>query len=140
MWESWREDWNLSKLILCGGPVLHHRLLVLLEVIWTAGVVVRDWKDAKIIPISKKGDIRDCNNWRGISLLDAVGKLFGCILQDTKLPATLSTACLVIANNAASSANFDSVITTSSSLAVAVLSPTNFLLILYFTVTPALGQ
>ena len=46
-----------------------------------AGVVVRDWKDAEIVPIPKKGDLRDCNNWRGISLLDIVGKLLGRILQ-----------------------------------------------------------
>ena len=72
----------LPEMILCGGPVLHHRLLVLLEAIWMPGVVVRDWKDAKIVPIPKKGDIRDCNNWRGISLLDVMGKLFGQILQD----------------------------------------------------------
>ena len=32
--------------------------------------------------IPRKGDLRDCNNWRGISLLDIVGKLFGRILQD----------------------------------------------------------
>ena len=37
----------LLELILCVGPVLHHRVLVLLEAIWTAGVVVRDWKDAE---------------------------------------------------------------------------------------------
>ena len=70
----------LLELILCDGPVLHHRLLVLLEAIWMAGVVVTDWKDAEIVPIPKKGDLRYCSNWRGISLLDVVGKLFGHIL------------------------------------------------------------
>ena len=72
----------LPEMILCSCPVLHHRLLVLLEAIWTAGVVVRDWKDAEIVPIPKKGDLKDCNSWGGISLLDVVGKLFGRILQD----------------------------------------------------------
>ena len=72
----------LLELIFYGGPVLHHRLLVLLEVIRTARFVVRDWKDAGIVPIPKKGDLRDCNNCRGISLLDVVCKLFGCISQD----------------------------------------------------------
>ena len=45
-------------------------------------VCSQDWKDAGIVPIPKKGDLRDCNNCRGISLLDVVGKLFGRISQD----------------------------------------------------------
>ena len=46
------------------------------------GCVVQDWKDAEIVPIPKKEDLKDCDNWRGISWLDAIGKLFGHILQD----------------------------------------------------------
>ena len=72
----------LPELILCGGPQLHHRLLVLMQEVWKVGYVVQDWKDAEIVPIPKKGDLRICDNWRGISLLDVVGKLFGHILQD----------------------------------------------------------
>ena len=41
-----------------------------------AGTVVSDWKDAIIVPIPKKGDLRKCSNWRGISLLDVAGKVF----------------------------------------------------------------
>ena len=72
----------LPELILCGGPELQHRLLKLMKEVWKVGYVVQDWKDAEIVPIPKKGDLRNCDNWRGISLLDVVGKLFGCILQD----------------------------------------------------------
>ena len=46
------------------------------------GCVVQDWKDAKIVPIPKKGDLKNCDNRRGISLLDVIRKLFGHILQD----------------------------------------------------------
>ena len=38
--------------------------------------MVGDWKDAEIVPIPKKGDLKHCDNWRGISLLDVVGKVF----------------------------------------------------------------
>ena len=31
--------------------------------------MVGDWKDAEIVPIPKKGDLKHCDNWRGISLL-----------------------------------------------------------------------
>ena len=35
-----------------------------MEQIWEGGVV-DDWKDAMIIPIQKKDDLRQCDNWRG---------------------------------------------------------------------------
>ena len=44
--------------------------------------MVGDWKDTEIVPIPKKGDIKHCDNWRGISLLDVVGKVFAWILQE----------------------------------------------------------
>ena len=72
----------LPELILCGGPELQCKLLVLMREVWKMGCVVQDWKDAEIVPIPKKGDLKNCDNWRGISLLDVIGKLFGRILQD----------------------------------------------------------
>ena len=32
-----------------------------------------DWR---VVPIPKKGDLRLCDNWHGISLLDVAGKVF----------------------------------------------------------------
>jgi hypothetical protein len=72
----------LPELLIYGGPLLFNRLLQLMKDVWHTGDVVKDWKDAEIVPIPKKGDLRHCDNWRGISLLDVVGKLFGRILQD----------------------------------------------------------
>ncbi len=31
-----------------------------------------DWSDAVLVPIPKKGDLTQCDNWRGIALLDVV--------------------------------------------------------------------
>ena len=42
----------------------------------------KDSRDALIVPVPKKGDLRSCDNWRGISLLDVVGKIFARIIQD----------------------------------------------------------
>ena len=72
----------LPELLLCGGPVLRGRLLQLMQDIWRDGEVVADWKDAEIVPVPKKGDLQSCDNWRGISLLDVVGKLFARIIQE----------------------------------------------------------
>ncbi len=41
-----------------------------------------DWKNAEIVPIPKKGDLMQCDNWRGISLLDVAGKLFARIIKE----------------------------------------------------------
>ena len=55
--------WILPMLLLYGGVELQNRLLKIMEDMWKEGVVVRDWKDAEIVPIPKKGDLKLCNNW-----------------------------------------------------------------------------
>ena len=48
---------------------------------WQKCTVFQDMRDAKIITLYKnKGDRSNCNNYRGISLLDAVGKAFARIV------------------------------------------------------------
>ena len=38
--------------------------------------VLQDCKDAEIVPAPKKGNPQSCDNWRCISLLNVVGKIF----------------------------------------------------------------
>ena len=70
------------EMILYGGSALHHRIHKLLREVWISGVVPPEWRDAEIIPIPKKGDLQSCDDWRGISLFDVVGKLFARIVND----------------------------------------------------------
>ena len=35
-----------------------------------------EWRDALLVPVPKKRDLCCCDNWKGISLLDVMGKLF----------------------------------------------------------------
>ena len=72
----------LPELLLLGGGELWDRLLLVMEDVWEEKCVVKDWKDALIIPIPKKGDLTLCDYWRGISLLDVVGKVLARIIQD----------------------------------------------------------
>jgi hypothetical protein len=39
-----------------------------------------DWKSSIIIPLPKKGDLSDCNNWRGTSLPSVPGKVLTTLL------------------------------------------------------------
>ena len=57
-------------------------LLDLVHAVWEQRQVPRDWSDAILIPIPKRGDLSQCDNWRGISLLEVVGKVMARILQE----------------------------------------------------------
>ena len=77
MGEGRREDWYFARIDTLWRP---NRLLKLMKEVWKVGYVVQDWKDAEIVPIPKKGDLRNCDDWRGISLLDVVrhcGRCYG---------------------------------------------------------------
>ena len=64
-----------------GIPVLLPHLHELLFLCWRKGEVPQDMRDAKIVTLFKnKGDRSDCNNYRGISLLIFVGKVFARVV------------------------------------------------------------
>ena len=74
----------MPELIVHGEAELIDRLLQLIQDVWQEGTVVEDWRDAEleVVPIPKKGNLKLCDNWQGISVLDVVGKVFARILQE----------------------------------------------------------
>src|SRR6218665_3923847 len=56
------------------------QLTKLCNVIWTTGRIPTTWKDGIIIPLPKKGDLRECTNWRGITLLSTPGKIMAKVM------------------------------------------------------------
>jgi len=54
----------------------------LVRAVWKEHKMPQEWENGILIPIPKKGNLHFCNNWRGIALLDVVGKLVGRIVQD----------------------------------------------------------
>ena len=69
------------EVIKCGKPALLEPLHKLLCLCSREGKVPQDMRNAKIITLYKnKGDRRDCNNYRGISLLSIVGKVFARVV------------------------------------------------------------
>jgi hypothetical protein len=48
--------------------------------IWHKEELPQRWKESIIVPIHKKGDKADCNNYRGISILSAAYKILSNIL------------------------------------------------------------
>ncbi|XP_067001635.2 LINE-1 retrotransposable element ORF2 protein isoform X1 [Anabrus simplex] len=55
-----------------------HRVV---KLAWSVGKVPSDWAKAVIAPIYKQGNRKDCNNYRGISLISIPGKVFTGILE-----------------------------------------------------------
>ena len=48
-----------------------------------SGVVPEDWRSVVIVPLHKgKGERSECKNYRGIRLLNVVGKIYAGILID----------------------------------------------------------
>ena len=69
------------EVLKCGKPVLLQHLHELLCLCWKMGHVPQDMRDANIVTLYKnKGDRSDCNNYRGISLLSIVGKVFARVV------------------------------------------------------------
>ncbi len=67
---------------VCHEEVFMSSLMSLCGDIWRKSEVPRDWCDAVLIPLPKKGDLSVCDNWRGISLLDVVGKVVARVIQE----------------------------------------------------------
>ena len=49
--------------------------------IWKEEKIPRDWEVGVILPLIKRGDNTDCNNYRGITLLSVVSKVYERILE-----------------------------------------------------------
>ena len=48
--------------------------------IWTSNEIPRDWNKGLIVKIQKKGDLQNCDNWRGITLLSMLSNIFCRVL------------------------------------------------------------
>ena len=55
-------------------------LKILFNKVWEEEKVPEQWRNGIIVKIPKKGDLSDCNNWRGITLLSVVSKVFTKIM------------------------------------------------------------
>ncbi|MEO0687237.1 MAG: hypothetical protein AAFY76_19855 [Cyanobacteria bacterium J06649_11] len=73
-------DGILPKVFVYGGSTLKAFLFVIISIFWVTKNLPPEIKDPNITILFKKGDRSQCGNYRGISLLSAVGKLFADIL------------------------------------------------------------
>ena len=62
-------------------PIMTNVLEKLFNAVLNSGIIPSDWTLGVIIPLHKKGPMCDPNNYRGITLLSCLGKLFTALLN-----------------------------------------------------------
>ena len=75
-----------AELIKAGGRTIRFAIHKLIIYSWNKEELPDEWKESIIVPIQKKGDKTDCNNYRGISLLPTTYKILSNILLSRLTP------------------------------------------------------
>ena len=83
-----------AEMLKSGGKYIGTFLTKLFNVIFERGIYPQEWSKAIIIPIYKKGDPENVDNYRGVSLLSIISKCYTTILN-TRLYAWLEENNLI---------------------------------------------
>jgi hypothetical protein len=75
-----------AELIKAGVRTICLEIHKLITSIWKKEKLPEEWKESIVVPIRKKGDKTDCNNYRGISLLPTTYKILSNILLSRLIP------------------------------------------------------
>ena len=84
--KSPRIDEIPAELIKVEGRTICLEIHKLIISIWKKEKQPEEWKESIIVPIHKKGDKTDCNNYRSISLLPTTYKILPTILLSRLIP------------------------------------------------------
>ncbi|XP_073841258.1 uncharacterized protein [Musca autumnalis] len=79
-----------AELLKYGAPSLVDALFPIIRTAWTTSKIQDAWKEGVIITIPKQGDLKECKNWRGITLLNSIAKLMASQLLNRIRPAVES--------------------------------------------------
>lgn len=74
-------DQVINEFLLASEQLVMPFLVKLFNCIFKKGIFPEKWTKSIIVPLHKKGDLNDPNNYRGISLLSCVGKIFTGVLN-----------------------------------------------------------
>jgi len=75
-----------AELIKAEGRAIRSEIHKLINSVWNKEELPEEWKESIIVPVYKKGDKRDCSNYRGISLLPTTYKILSNILLSRLTP------------------------------------------------------
>ncbi len=72
----------LNEYFIHGSQILLPTLVSLFNRILSIGYFPTEWSEGHIIPLHKKGSLNEVDNYRGITLLSTLGKLFTRVLNN----------------------------------------------------------
>jgi hypothetical protein len=75
-----------AELIKVGGRTIRGAIHKFIVAIWNKEELPEEWKESIIVPIHKKGDKTDCNNYRGILILSTTYKILSNSLLYRLIP------------------------------------------------------
>ena len=73
-------DFIPSELLKLGGHSIIKELTEIANIIWSNESTPTDWNNGVITRLPKKGDLSNCDNWRGITLLATTRKVISRVL------------------------------------------------------------
>jgi hypothetical protein len=74
-------DGIVAEALQAGGDRLEEELYGIMERVWSEEVIPTEWAKSVIVTIPKKGDLRECANYRTISLMNHMCKILMKIIQ-----------------------------------------------------------
>ena len=85
-WKAGGADGVTAEMLKDEGTATPRLLTCLFSEIWENKMIPEAWKTGVKLP--KRGDLEECNNWRGITLLPITSKVFSRIIH-SRLAETL---------------------------------------------------
>ena len=76
------QDEIVAEILKKGGESVYRAVWALCRKVWREEKLPTDWTRGVICPIFKDGDKRDTGNYRGITLLSIVGKVFAQVVNE----------------------------------------------------------
>jgi hypothetical protein len=74
------QDGLPTELLKYCGAAGMKALLLLFNLVHDRECIPRGWREGTLISVPKSGDLTDCRNYRGLTLLPAIRKLFSNML------------------------------------------------------------
>uniref|UniRef100_A0A8D8WVA9 Craniofacial development protein 2 n=1 Tax=Cacopsylla melanoneura TaxID=428564 RepID=A0A8D8WVA9_9HEMI len=71
-----------AELLKYGGEAVENMMLKIIHTIWKIEKIPVNWTTGVLCPLHKKGDRMNCNNYRGIMLLNTAYKVLTSILNE----------------------------------------------------------
>ena len=65
-----------AEMLNAGGECIVKWMYQLCNQVWNSGEVPEDWRNGAVVCIPKKGNLTECDSWRGVTLLSIPGKVY----------------------------------------------------------------